>query len=229
MKNFLRFARGGSPGRGLAPLASLALVVLGAGVLSGFGGDSPEAPAGANSGSTSGGFGAGGGDDETVGTLPAFDGGPTFDVLRYARLARPALYVQGAVDEVLSSAVVVRGDRRVLAQAMPGGELRLVFLGDAQIGFDRNAFHAANLRVGVVVPDGQPILRSAAAWNGQVLPLWTYVYELPIAQFEANGLLDQAPVLAGVSTAQGLTSVRAQASLDFVTLTQSRVLASSRP
>lgn len=222
MKLFHRFVRCDASGRGVAPLASLALVLLGAGVLSGFGSGSPETPGGPNAGSTSGGFGAGGG-DETVGTLPAYDGGPTFDMLRYARIARPSLYVQGSVDEVLSSAVVVRGDRRVLAQAMPGGELRLVFLGDAQVGFDRNAFHASNLRIGVVVPDGQPILRSAAAWNGQVISTWTYVYELPIAQFESNGLLDLAPVLAGVSTPQGLTSVRAQASVDLVTLSQVRV------
>lgn len=219
MKNFLRFARGGASGRGLSTLAMTAFVVLGAGGLSGFGGDAPNAP-GSGAGATT--YGGGGGDDETVGTLPTFDGGPTFDLLRYARITRPSLYVQGTVDEVLSSAVVVRGDRRVLAQPMSGGELRLVFLGDAQISFDRNAFHAASLRVGVALPDNSTILRSAAAWNGQSIATWTYVYELPIAEFEASGLLDQAPVLAGVSTTLGATAVRAQASFDFVTLTQRR-------
>ncbi|MCY2961260.1 MAG: hypothetical protein NTY35_13950 [Planctomycetota bacterium] len=218
MKTFLRCARGRASGRGLSSVAVLAFVLLGAGALSGFGGDAPTTPGGAGANS----FGAGGGDDETVGTLPAFDGGPTLDVQRRGRITRPSLYVQGSVDEVLSSAVVVRGDRRVLAQPMPGGQLRLVFLGDAQIGFDRNAFHAAQLQVGVTVPDGHAVLRSAAAWNGQSIGTWTYVYELPIAQFEAAGLLDQAPVLAGVATAHGATSVRAQASVDFVTLTQRR-------
>lgn len=218
MKNLLRCARGQASGRGLSTLAITAFVLLGAGALSGFSGDAPNAPGSGAGASTYG----GGGDDETVGTLPTFDGGPTFDLLRHARITRPSLYVQGTVDEVLSSAVVVRGDRRVLAQPMPGHELRLVFLGDAQISFDRNAFHAASLRVGVAMPENSTILRSAAAWNGQSIGTWTYVYELPIAEFEASGLLDQAPVLAGVATTQGATAVRAQASFDFVTLTQRR-------
>jgi len=202
--------------RGASSLVASAVLVLAAGFLT-SGGD-PNAPglAGGSEGPTS----AGGGDDETVGTLPIAGDQDTFIVLRAARITHPSLYIQGSVDEVLSNAVFVRGDRRVLAQPMSNGELRLVFLGDAQVGFDRNGFHTANLRVGVVVPQGASILRSGAAWNGQALSTWTYVYELPIAQFEANGLLDQAPVLAGISTSQGSTSVRAQASLDAVVLTQ---------
>lgn len=214
MKTLQRFAHGSSLGRGSSAVLSAALLVLGAGLLTSTG--NPSAPG------AGGGFNgaAGGGDDETVGTLPNFEGEGTFDVLRYARITRPSLYVQGSVDEVLSSAISVRGDRRVLAQPMSNGELRFVFLGDAQIGFDRNGFHAASLRVGVVVPQGASILRSAAAWNGQALSTWTYVYELPIAQFEASGLLDQSPIVAGVSTTQGSTMVRAQANVDLVTLTQ---------
>ena len=216
MKILHRFAPGSSLGRGSSAMLSAALLVLGAGLLTS--GGLPSAP------DTGGGFNgsAGGGDDETVGTLPNFDGEDTFDVLRYARITRPSLYVQGPVDEVLASAIAVRGDRRVLAQPMSNGELRLVFLGDAQISFDRTGFHAASFRVGVVVPQGASILRSAAAWNGQALSTWTYVYELPIAQFEANGLLDQSPVVAGVSTTQGSTMVRAQANVDLVTVTQRR-------
>lgn len=219
MKNFLRFARESASGRSCSSLALLAFVVLGAGAATGFSGDAPNAP-GAGAGATT--YGGGGGDDETVGTLPTHAGDSMLDLVRNARIVRPSLYVQGSVDDVLSAVVVVRGDRRVAAQAMPGGELRLVFLGNAQIGFDRNAFHAASLRVGVVVPEQATVLRSAAAWNGHVISTWSYVYELPVAQFESSGQLDQAPVQAGVSTTQGSTSVRAQASFDFVTLTQVR-------
>ncbi len=227
MKQLTRSTLGQASGRCLSSLVLTAFVLLGAGVLSGFGGDAPNAPGSGAGAST---FGGGGGDDETVGTLPTYNGGSAFDILRHARITRPSLYVQGTVDEVLSSAVVVRGDRRVLAQTMPGGQLRLTFLGDAQVGFDRNSFHTANLRVGVTVPENSTVLRSAAAWNGQSISTWTYVYELPIAQFEANGLLDQAPVLAAVSTTQGATSVRAQASPDLVTHPQRRfALPASKP
>jgi len=219
MMKLTRFQLGQASGRCLSSLTLTASVLLGVGALSGFGGDAPTAPGPGAGAST---FGGGGGDDETVGTLPSHYGGSIFDIQRYARITRPSLYVQGSVDDVLSSAVLVRGDRRVHAQTMPGGELRLTFLGDAQVGFDRNAFHAANLRVGVSLPETSTVLRSGAAWNGQSISTWTYVYELPIAQFEANGLLDQAPVLAGVSTTHGATSVRAQASPDLVTLTQRR-------
>lgn len=223
MKHLLRFMGGRNvrPGSGKRPLGRLStlvagtFVVLAAGAVSSFGDGSPNSP---NSGS----FGAGGGDDETVGTLPTYDGGPVLDVRRHARLTRPSLYVQGAAGDVLSAVVGVRGDNDVLAQAMPGGQLRVVFLGEAEVAFDRNAFHAASLRVGVTVPDGAPVLRSAAAWNGQSIGSWTYVYELPVAQFEANGLLDQAPVLAGVVTTQGSTAVRAGATADVVTLAQRR-------
>lgn len=225
MKHLLGIASGRAdrPATTRSPLARLSTLVastfavLVVGALSSFG-EGPNTP---GSGTTSG-FGAGGGDDETVGTLPTYDGGPVLDVFRNARLTRPSLYVQGRVDEVLSGVLTVRGDNDVLAQAMPGGELRLVFLGDAEVGFDRHSFHAANLRVGVTVPDGAPVLRSAAAWNGHAIGSWTYVYELPIAQFEANGLLDQAPVLAGVVTTQGATSVRAGANTDLVLLRQRR-------
>ncbi len=206
--------------RSASSLLATALLLFAAGFLTSV--NDPNAPGldgDSSSESTSAG---GGGDDETVGTLPISGAGDTLVVLRAARITRPSLYIQGSVDEVLSNAVFARGDRRVLAQPMSNGELRLVFLGDAQVGFDRNGFQAANLRVGVVVPQGASILRSGAAWNGQALSTWTYVYELPIAQFEANGLLDQAPVLAGISTSQGSTSVRAHASFDAVVLTQRR-------
>lgn len=202
-------------GRGASSLLASAMLVLAAGFLTS--GDSPNAPgvAGGAAGSASA-----GGDDETVGTLPISGGEGSLDVLRKARILRPSLYIQGSVDEVLSNTVFVRGDRRVLAQPMSNGELRLVFLGESQVGFDRNGFHSANLRVGVVVPQGASILRSGAAWNGQSLSSWTYVYELPVAQFEASGLLDQAPVTASISTSQGSTSVRAHANPDVVVLMQ---------
>ena len=230
MMNFLtslraaRAARGRARTAGGLSLAALTLLLLGAGGSSAYG--SPQG--GSGSGGAGGGGGApsfsggGGGGDETVGTLPSYNGGPVLDIRRHARIVRPSLYVQGPVNDVLSAAVDARGDRRVLAQPMPGGELRLVFLGDVQVGLDRNSFHAAALRVGVVTPDASPVLRSAASWNGQDLPTWTYVYELPIAQFEASGLLDQAPVLAGVATAQGVMRYRASANADMVVLTQRR-------
>lgn len=200
-----------------AAAALLAFAWLGIGTLAARGNDGPGRP-GTDSGPSS----FGGGDDETVGTLPIFGGGSTLDVRRHARITSPSLYIQGSVDDVLSAAVSVRGDRRVLAVPMWNGDLRLVFLGEAQIGFDRNAFHAAQLDVGVIVPESSTVLRSGASWNGQSLGTWSYVYELPIAQFEANGMLDQAPIHAAISTTHGATSVRANANVDLVTLTQLR-------
>jgi hypothetical protein len=220
--------RGSTLGRARTSLATLALALLGSFTLAGAGGDTLGPPTNNGTGPGNSGpddaFAGGGGDDETVGTLPTFDGGPTFDLMRNARTARPLLYVQGSADAVLSSALVVRGDHRVFAQAMPSGELRLVFLGDVQVSFDRNGFHAGSLRVGVAIPEGAPILRTNAVWNGQSIAngWWSYVYELPIAQFEANGQLDQAPVFAGVTTPQGSTAVRAHATVDLVTLSQRR-------
>lgn len=227
MKTFLRLACGSTLGRGRSSFAAAALLAFGAVAVARGGGDSPRAPNGSGPGSGNssgcGGFGAGGGDDETVGTLPTHAGGPTFDLVRHARAKRPLLFVQGTPAAVLSSAVVVRGDNHVLAQAMPGGELRLVFLGDCQVSFDRIGFHHGSLGVGVAIPEGSPILRTHAEWNGiSIGAQWTYVYELPIAQFEANGLLDLAPIVAGVTTAEGTARVRAQASADLITLTQLR-------
>jgi hypothetical protein len=242
MKTFLRFVRAqsvasGSSGRacgnaaaardrasfvrGSASLVALTLLLLGASGSSAFAG--PENGTGTGGGGGTPSFsGGGGGGDETVGTLPSVNGDDVLDIRRFARIVRPSLYIQGHRDDVLAAAVAARGDRRVLVQPMPGNELRVVFLGDVQVGFDRNSFHVAALRVGVVAPESSPILRSGASWNGQDLPTWTYVYELPIAQFEANGLLDQAPILAGVATAQGVMRYRAHANVDMVVLTQGR-------
>jgi hypothetical protein len=208
----------GNPGRGSASLATITVLALGSALLCSFSGDAPTAP---NSGSTDA-FSGGGSGDETVGTLPTFDGGPVLDIQRNGRIVRPSLYVQGPVDAVLSAVVDLRGDERVLAQPMPAGELRLVFLGTAQVTFDRNAFASSALDVGVAVPANAVVQRSGAFWNGQNLPWWTYVYELPVAEFTQSGLLDQAPVVAGLQTSAGSTLVRAQSNPDFVTLVQRR-------
>lgn len=225
MKSFPRFASDSTLGRGRVSLVALMLVLSGAFTLASAGADvlgpPPGQPSSTGPGCGSGGCAGGGGDDETIGTLPTFHGGPMFDWMRFGRVDRPLLFVQGSANEVLSSAAYLLGDPSVIAQSMPNGELRLVFVGGVEVAFDRLAFHAASLKVGVVIPDGMPILRTNAMWNGNSIgPWWTYVYELPIAQFEANGFLDQAPVIAGVTTPVGSTVVRARANVDFVTLTQ---------
>lgn len=226
MKSLPRFAGGSTLGRGRVSIVSLMLVLSGAFTLLSAGGDiltpPPGHPSSTGPGCGSGGCAAGGGgDDETIGTLPTFHGGPTFDWMRFGRVDRPLLYVQGSPEAVLTSAAYLVGNPSVLGQAMPNGELRLVFVGRVEVAFDRSAFHAAALKVGVAIPERLPILRTNAMWNGNAIgPWWTYVYELPIAQFEANGFLDQAPVLAGVTTPLGSTLVRARANSDFVTLTQ---------
>jgi len=230
MKTFFRSLRasGAARGRaasarGIASLAVLTLLLAGASGLSAFAGPDNGPGSGTGGGGAPPSFsGGGGGGDETVGTLPSVGNGPVLDIRRLGRITRPSLYIQGPIHDVLSAAVVVRGDRRVLAQPMSGGELRLVFLGDVQVGLDRQSFHVAALRVGVALPESSSALRSFASWNGQELPSWTYVYELPIAQFEANGLLDQAPVLAGVQTAAGVMRYQASAQPELIVLTQGR-------
>ncbi|MBL8863266.1 MAG: hypothetical protein JNK02_14815 [Planctomycetes bacterium] len=203
-------------GRGLVLAV---LIGCGAGLVSGFNADAPTSPGSGNPSFSAG----GGGGDETVGTLPSTNGGSTLDVLRFGRLVRPSLYVQGPIDALYGALVGVRGDRRVLAHPQPNGELRLVFVGDAQIVFERDALISGGLDVGVALPAAASILRSGALWNGQDLSWSTSAQALPIAHFAASGLLDQAPVVAAVATAEhGRTRVRAQGGAGLVVLTQMR-------
>ncbi len=203
------------PGRGVRLTASLAFVLLGAGALCSFNGQ--DAP-GLGSG-TGESFAAGGGDDETVGTLPSQDGRPVLDLSRYQRLWKPALYVQGPASEVLGSVVLAEGDRRALVMNLPGGEVRLLFPGSVSVGFDRILFRSAQMRVGVTVPEGALSMRASAAWAGRAFP-WQVHAELPVGAFETAGYLDAGPIVAGLVTSVGTTAVRISATQDLLILSQ---------
>jgi len=211
--NHLSTARGAA-GRALSSLATALLVLAGAGWLSAFEeGGGPTSNHGAFS------AGGGGGDDETVGTLPSHDGRDLLDLSRFRRIRSPSVWIQGPVDEVMSSALAARGDRRAFVQPMPDGELRLVFPGAIEVAFDRTLVQETNLRFGIAVPSHATVLRDMASWNGQELP-WEYVYELPISQFGAAGLLDASPIVAGVQSTAGRARVSISATGTLIVLNQ---------
>jgi hypothetical protein len=97
----------------------------------------------------------------------------------------------------------------------------VVLLGAVQVGYDRNGFDAAGLEIGVTVPRSAQVLRSGASWNGQRFA-WSAAQSLPIGGMEAAGLLDSAPLVAGVATTVGATRLVVRTNPDMVWVTQLR-------
>lgn len=141
--------------------------------------------------------GRGGGDDETIGTLPILGNqGQTLELVRRARDVRPDFYLEGAYDEILSTIVGFTGTGRVSFETLPSGHVRLGFHGQLEVELDRGLLHATGLQIGARVPAAYRGARASGGLAGQAGPLFrmrTGDLALPVTALDGAGALDPTP------------------------------------
>ena len=165
-------------------------------------------------------------DDETVGTLPMLGSSSLLEVLRFAQLGSPSVYLEGSLDEIQRSLASVEGNNGVTLEVLDGaGEnVRVTFHGRVRILLDRASIQTGAISVGVMVParfgSGQ-----AQFWLGAALPAPTGLrpglLPLPVGSLLARGALN-GRALNGLLTSDlaARTSLQVAAGRELVLLTQ---------
>ncbi len=216
---------GGRPGRAGFCGFVLGLFLLGGAALPAWattsgGGGSGGGP-GPGGGTTFGSGGGGGGGDETVGTLPVTLSGSGLEFRRQGTVTQPALFVEGNYFQIVDSVLAARGHGIVLVQSLDPvtGWSRLVFLGEAQVTFDRQMLALAPVRLGMAIP------RQADAtlqWgNRSSSSSAVGLIDLPIVALLASGTLEHTPFQAFAGSGRTGTRIWANATPDVLVLTQS--------
>jgi hypothetical protein len=168
----------------------------------------------------------GGGDDETVGTLPIVLGEQTIKFRRNLNITRPSVCLEGDVNEILNSIAIVRGDTSAKLEWLDVTtyRARVTFPNDVLLGFDRLALQSANVRIGMNLPVSYayPIQDWSGSFNSRHVAFSPALRmaELPVAALASSGTLDQHPMHVQIGNLRTTTSLIAFSSVDFVTLLQ---------
>lgn len=135
-----------------------------------------------------------GSDDETIGTLPMVDDGSIgIDIVRQWYDPRPAIYVEGSIDDIANSLIGVEGRGVATLQMFGDDHIRLTFYGNVQAYFDRLAYRdATTISIGLSVQT--PVVgETSLYWGDRSRSLGSLSagqVGLPLAMMEANGALD---------------------------------------
>lgn len=198
---------------GLLLLGAVALPAVAANNGSGSG----QGPGG---GSAFGAGGTGGGGDESVGTLPVTLSGSGLEFRREGTITRPSLFVEGNYFQIIDSVLAARGHGIVLVQSLDPvtGWSRFVFLGEAQVTFDRQMLGLAPVRIGLAMPrEANETLRLGNRTQSSSTVGWI---DLPIMPLLSSGTLEHAPFQAVASSGRAATRIWAHATPDVLVLTQ---------
>jgi hypothetical protein len=168
----------------------------------------------------------GGGNGETVGTLPSTSGGVSLEISRIANDAAPAMFVEGSMQAIYDAVVGLSGRSIVTAEALDteSHTVRVTFHGDFRLELDRQAFEQGALKIGWTVPQafgpaqvrlslGERVLASGIV-DGRSLVL-------PVQALESTGGLDAAPLDITTRGRHGHAVFEAFASGDRLILSQS--------
>ena len=216
MKNY-QGKIGADPGRGwssiiLGGLAACALAALPAIAddTVGSGGEGPLASGG----------------DETVGTLPIVGGDKgTLEYQRFGRSIRPAVYLEGSVDDLQNVILGAHGDGYIGTEVDPvAGLVRLTFHGNIELTLDRMIFHGGSIAVGLAVPRGFGS-GSLAMFDGARAPVRTALRPgltpIPVLAMESSGMLDAGALQILTAARSGIrTAHRVEAAPDSLVITQ---------
>jgi hypothetical protein len=216
-----------SPGRGWLGRMSenSSRVLCGALLLGMFAGLSALAQA-SGAGNGSGGMSSGG--DETVGTLPSFGGGSLIRFVRRADDSRPAVCLQGTLEDLNNTILHVdgSGDCSVTEIDPLQHVLRLEFHDAVRFQFDRDYLHLGGVSIGLSVPGAFRDGHLTAQWAGRssgTVALHAGLYNLPLASMDALGRLTQAPLtLLANSPTQASVGLSASSHDGVLVLTQRR-------
>jgi hypothetical protein len=143
--------------------------------------------------------GVGGGNGETVGTLPNTSGGSTLDISRAANDSAPAMYLEGSMQAIYDAVVGLSGRSVVTAESIDAANqiVRVTFHGDLRLELDRQAFEQGSLKVGWSVPQAYGPARVTMVLGERALASGVVSGRslgLPVQELESAGGLDLAPL-----------------------------------
>jgi hypothetical protein len=170
---------------------------------------------------------AGGGNGETVGTLPDTGGGQgaAFDISRTFRDASPALYLEGRLDDI-SAIVLGWNGRAVITEEIMDASthvVRLTFHGNFSIDLDRHAFQRGAVQVGWSVPRAFGPARATLLLGGRTIAaglVEARSLTLPVLEIDSTGGLETTALSIVTSGRHGRASLDITASGDDLILTQ---------
>lgn len=161
--------------------------------------------------------------DETIGTLPIVGGG-SIELVRGFPILRPSFYLEGDLYELQNAISFFQGGAR--AEVVPldpaWQRVRLVFVDEVLLAFDRLALTGADIEFGMWMPESLRCSNPSLSWAGRTfeMPATDSRLALPLAQMSGAGALDVSPLCVAASSAVGANALMAAADQDFLYLVQ---------
>jgi hypothetical protein len=162
--------------------------------------------------------------DETIGTLPIWAGNGGIELVRGLPILRPSLFLEGNLLEVQNAISFFSGTAR--AEVVPldpaWQRVRLVFVDEVMLGFDRVSLAGAGLEFGVWMPDRIPHACPNLSFGGRSFTMQPTESRLalPLAALSASGALDASPLCVESGSLFGSNALMVAVNQDFLYLVQ---------
>ena len=139
--------------------------------------------------------------DDTIGSLPVHGPADPAAVTDVYLEAKPSFYVEGTPDLLALAILDASGDQEAFVLAMPTpevGRVRLYFVGDVQVSFQRRGFGELGLTFGVLagLQFGDGLLGYRTANNYIKTSGFQALrdHSIALAAFESSGMLANSPL-----------------------------------
>jgi hypothetical protein len=162
--------------------------------------------------------------DETIGTLPMWHAGSALQLVRGLPITRPSLFLEGNLFELQNAVAFFQGSPRAAVIPLDANweRVRLVFVDEVMLGFDRLALTGIDIEMGLWMPAPVEYAYPVLSWGGNsvgITPTESRL-ELPIGPMSANGALDASPLMVTSSSWFGSNALMAAVSHDFLFVAQ---------
>lgn len=162
--------------------------------------------------------------DETIGTLPIVGSGTSIELVRGLPILRPGLFLEGDLFELQNAIAFFHGTAR--AEVIPldpaWTRVRLVFVDEVVLAFDRLALAGADIEFGVWMPESVRCSTPSMAWGDRTfeMPAVDSQLVLPLGQMAVTGALYAYPFCVATASAEGTSALLAATDMDFLYLAQ---------
>lgn len=160
--------------------------------------------------------------DETIGTLPLLSAGNAIQLVYNLPITRPSLFMEGELFELQNAISFFEGTGRASVVSLGQGRVRLVFVDEVLLGFDRLALQGADIQFGLWVPAPVQYAYPNLSWGGRTIAFTPTQSRLalPIRAMSANGALDASPLMVESDSWSGTNALMAAVDQDFLYLVQ---------
>jgi hypothetical protein len=152
---------------------------------------------------------ASGGNGETVGTLPnTSSSGVGLNISRVSRDARPALYLEGKLEDIYGTVLELDGRAVITLEVLDASThvVRLTFHGDLRLDLDREVFEQSSVGIGWSVPQAFGPAHLTLSLGDRTIAsglVSARSLALPILALESSGGLETAPLSISASGRHG--------------------------